>query len=279
MNTLTVLRETAVGIYLGDEERTEVLLPGSLMKSGPTPSGKLDVFIYTDAENRLIASLTKPYAEIKQFAYLRVTSVTEFGAFMDWGLEKDLFVPYSEQKQSMEENEFYVVYIYLDEKTNRIAASSRVEQFISNELVQLEPGQEVDLLVYEESPLGFSSIINGVYKGLIYHNDIYQDVFIGDELKGYVKTLRPDKLIDLSFQKSGFKNVLDATDIVLQNLQQNNGFLGIHDKSSPEEISVKLSMSKATFKKAIGILYRQRQILIKPEGIYLVKKEDPETNS
>lgn len=273
MNTLAVLRETEVGLYVGDQEGNEALVPVSLLKSRHPVGSRMDVFVYTDAENRLIASPAKPYAELNSFVYLRVTDVQEFGAFMDWGLEKDLFVPYSQQDVKMQVDEFYVVYVYLDEKTNRMAASSRIDNFVSNETMSLETGQEVDLLVYDESPLGFSCIINNAHKGLIYHNDIYQEVFVGDELKGYVKNIRPDKLIDLSFQKSGFKNVLDSTDVVLEAIEKNNGFLNLHDKSSPEEISIRLSMSKATFKKAIGILYRQRKVLIKPEGVYLVKDE------
>jgi predicted RNA-binding protein (virulence factor B family) len=194
---------------------------------------------------------------------------------MDWGLEKDLLVPFSEQKHKMSDDNFYVVYIYLDEVTNRIVASNKIDKFINNENIQLEEGQKVDLIVYEESPLGFSCIINGAHKGLIYHNDIYKDVYIGDEMEGFVKTIREDKLIDVSFQKSGFKNVLDSTEVVMEYLEKNNGFLSLHDKSTPEEISIRLSMSKATFKKAIGILYRHRKVLIKPDGVYLVNEETP----
>jgi uncharacterized protein len=273
-NNLTIIRETPVGLHLGDDEHNEVLLPGSLIDFDYKVGDRRDLFVYTDADGRPVASPSKPYAEIGGFVYLRVTSTTEFGAFLDWGIEKDLFVPYNEQKVKMLEDEFYVVHIYLDEKTNRLVASSRIDKFVSNENLSLEQGREVDLLVYEESPLGFSSIINGRYKGLIYHNDIYQEVFVGDELKGYVKTIRPDNLIDLSFQKSGFKNVLDSTDVVLEEVIKNKGFLNLHDKSTPEEISIRLSMSKATFKKAIGILYRHKKILIKPDGVYLVKEEE-----
>jgi predicted RNA-binding protein (virulence factor B family) len=248
-------------------------LPESFIKADHQIGQLLDVFVYTDAENRLICSTSEPYAQLGDYVYLRVTSTTEFGAFLDWGLEKDLFVSYSEQKFKMEQDEFYVVHIYLDEKTNRLAASSRIDNFVSNDNINLVAGQEVDLLVYEESPLGFSAIINNTFKGLIYHNDIYQDVFIGDELKGFVKTIRPDQLVDLSFQKSGFKNVLDSTEVVMEAINENNGFLNLHDKSTPEEISIRLSMSKATFKKAIGILYRHKKILIKTDGVYLVKEE------
>jgi hypothetical protein len=270
---LTVIRETEVGYYLADSDGNEVLMPLSITEKKYNLKELVEVFIYTDSENRQIASPRRPYAQLNDFVYLRVNSVQEFGAFMDWGLEKDLFVPYNEQKQKMEVDEFYVVYIYLDEETQRLAASSRLDSFISTAVKELEVAQEVDVLVYEESDLGFSGIINNKFKGLIYHNDIFKDVYIGDEMKGYVKNIREDQLIDLSFQKSGFKNVLDSTDVVMDYLEKNKGFLDLHDKSSPEEISIRLSMSKATFKKAIGILYRHRKVLIKPDGVYLVKAE------
>lgn len=278
INTLSVLRETDVGLFLGDDEHNEVLLPTSFLKTKHKIDEQVDVFVYTDSDNKLIASSQKPYAELHSFAYLRVTAVTEFGAFIEWGLEKDLFVPYNEQKNKMTEDNFYVVYIYLDKLTRRIVGSNRIEKFLSNDNLQLEEGQQVDLMVFEESPLGFSVIINGKHQGLIYHNDIYHDVFIGDEMKGYVKTIREDKLIDISFQKSGFKNVLDSTEVILEYIKKNNGFINLHDKSTPEEISIRLSMSKATFKKSIGILYRHRKVIIKPEGVYLVKEESSTEN-
>ena len=273
MNSLIVLRETDVGLFLGDSENNEVLLPASFIKSKYKNNDNISVFVYTDSDHKLIASSHKPFAEINNFAYLRVTSVTDFGAFLEWGLEKDLFVPFNEQKIKMNVDDFYVVYIYLDKLTNRLLGSNKIDKFISKEIPELETAQEVDLLVFEESPLGFSAIINGKYKGLIYHNDIYQDVYIGDEMKGYVKTIREDHLIDISFQKCGFKNVLDSTELILAYIKKNNGFINLHDKSSPEEISIRLSMSKATFKKSIGILYRHKKVLIKPDGVYLAKEE------
>jgi predicted RNA-binding protein (virulence factor B family) len=276
-NILREIRETDVGIHLGDEEGNEVLLPASHSKEKFKKGSEREVFVYTDGDGKLLASVNKPYAELNTFFYLRVTSVTPIGAFLDWGLEKDLLVPYSEQKNEMEEGTFYVVYIYLDERSGRIVASSRVDKFLETETIGLEEGQQVDLLIYEESPLGFSCIINNTYKGLIYHNDIFKDVFIGDEMTGFVRTIREDKLVDISFQKSGFRNVLDSTEVVYDYITRNKGFISLNDKSSPEEISVKLSMSKATFKKAIGILYRQRRVLIKPDGVYLSdEKSDPQ---
>ena len=274
VNKLKVLRETDAGLHLVDAEKNEVLLPASFVREKHKVGDRLEVFVYMDAENRSIATLRKPVVQLNEFACLRVNSVTEYGAFLNWGIEKDLFVPKSEQKYEMEPELFYVVYVYLDETTKRLVGSSKVEKFLSEDTSKLEGGQEVEVLIYEETPLGYNSIINGTNKGLIYHNDIHQDIFIGDELIAYVKTIREDKLVDISLQKSGFKNVLSATEIIYEYIETHGGFLGLHDKSTPEEISAKFNMSKATFKKSIGILYRQRRVLIKPDGVYLVKKED-----
>lgn len=273
-NNLTILRETTAGWFLGDDDKNEVLLPISNTRTKLQVKDKISVFIYKDSENRLIATTHIPYAEIYSFAYLRVTSISEIGAFLDWGLEKDLFMPFREQKNNMEEGESYVVYIYLDEETERIIASSKIDNFISNEHLQVEVGDEVELMVFEESPLGFSCIIDKMHRGLIYHNDIYKEIQIGDELKGYIKNIRQDNLIDLSLQKPGFQNVLSSTDVILEYLEHNNGYLNLNDKSTPEEIAKQFAMSKATFKKSIGVLYRHRKVLIKEDGVYLVKEED-----
>jgi predicted RNA-binding protein (virulence factor B family) len=277
MNKLKVLRETSAGLHLGDDERNEVLLPASYVREKHKVNDKLEVFIYTDSEGRLIATLRKPVVQLNQFVCLRVTAATDFGAFLHWGLEKDLFVPKSEQKYEMEPEKYYVVYVYLDDISKRIVASGKVDRFLSNEDMKLEGGQEVEVLIYEETPLGYNCIINGLYKGLIYHNDIFQDIFIGDELIAYVKTIREDNLVDISLQKSGFKNVLSATEIVYDYIVNHGGFLGLHDKSSPDEIAEKFSMSKATFKKSIGILYRQRRVLIRPDGVYLAPPSEEKT--
>ncbi len=270
-NKLKIVRENDAGLFLSDKEGTEVLLPKSHFVGQYKVKDELEVFVYTDGESRLIASTRQPIAKINDFAFLRVSDVTDSGAFMDWGLEKDLFVPFGEQKKEFERENFYVVYIYLDDISKRIVGSSKIDKFISNDDLKLEGGAEVDVMLYEESPLGYSCIINGKHKGLIYHNDIFQDVFVGDELIAYIKTIREDGLIDISLQKSGFKNVLSATEIVQEYLEKHDGFLDLHDKSHPDEITKRLNMSKATFKKAIGILYRHRKVLIKPDGVYLVE--------
>jgi uncharacterized protein len=273
-NTLTVLRETSAGLHLGDGDNNEVLLPNSFIKKPYKIREQLSVFIYKDAEDRLIATTKKPYASLFSFACLKVKEVNASGAFLDWGIEKDLFVPFKEQKSEMTEGSSHVVYVYIDEISNRIIGSSKISQFISNEVLQVKAGEEVNLLVFEESPLGYSCIINAMHRGLLYRNEIFKDIEIGDNLKGYIKTIRPDNLIDLSLQQPGFKNVLSATDMILEYLHENDGFLGLSDKSSPAEIAELFNMSKATFKKSIGILYRQRKVVLKDEGVHLLKEDD-----
>lgn len=270
-NKLKILRNTSVGMYLGDDDNNVVLLPNKYVESDFEIGDEIEVFIYNDSEDRVIATRLKPYVEINQFAYLNVSEVTKFGAFLDWGLEKDLFVPFKEQKHKMFEGYSYVVYVYLDELTNRIVASSKVNKFISNEVLTISQGDEVDLLVYNETAMGFTCIINSKHKGLIYHNDIYQDVRVGDQLKGYVKLIREGNLIDLSLQKIGFKHVLSSTDLILEYLREHDGYLELTDKSSPDLIERRFNMSKATFKKSLGILYRQRQVTLHEDGVRLVK--------
>ena len=269
-NTLTILRDTPVGMYLGEDESQAVLLPKKYIKPDFKVGDQVDVFIYKDSEDRIIATTLEPYAEVNQFAHLNVSEVSRVGAFLDWGLEKDLFVPFKEQKKRMEEGSSYVVFVYLDEVTQRIVASSKINKFISNEVLTVEVGQEVDLLVYDRSPMGYNCIINGDHKGLLYNNEIYSNIQVGDQLTGYIKTIRENNLIDLSLQKLGFKNVLSSTDVILDYLRKHEGFLEMTDKSSPEEIQKRFSMSKATFKKSIGVLYRQRKVVIEDNGVRLV---------
>lgn len=269
-NKLVILRETSVGMFLGDQENNQVLLPKKYILEGFKVNDEVDVFVYKDSEDRAIATTLVPACEINQFAYLNVSQVSRVGAFLDWGLEKDLLVPFKEQKHPMREGYSYVVYVYLDELTQRIVASNKINKFLDNTELSIEPGQEVDILVFDQSNMGLNCIINGKHKGLLYYNDIYKDVRIGDELKAYVKTIRENNLIDLSLQKIGFKHVLSSTDIILNYLNEHGGILKLTDKSSPEEIAEKFEMSKATFKKSIGVLYRQRKVLLKEDGVYLV---------
>jgi len=270
-NTLTILRSTPPGMFLGDDENEVVLLPHKYVEPEFEIGQKVDVFVYRDSEDRLIATRLKPYAEVNQFAYLNVSEVTKIGAFLDWGLEKDLFVPFKEQKHKMIEGYSYVVYIYIDDVTERIVASSKINKFISNEVLTVKQGDEVDLVVYNETDLGFTCIINGSHKGLIYHNDIFTDLSVGDQVKGYVKLIRENNLIDLSLQNIGFKHVLSSTEKILEYLNTHDGYLDLNDKSSPDLIERRFDMSKSTFKKSIGILYRQRKVTIHDDGVRIVK--------
>lgn len=275
-NTLTILRQTPPGMFLGNDENEVVLLPNKCIDPNFKVGDQIDVFIYRDSEDRLIATTLKPFVEINQFAFLNASEVSRVGAFLDWGLEKDLFVPFKEQKQKMTEGHNYVVFIYLDELTDRIVASSKINKFISNEVLEVEQGEEVDLLVYNETDLGFTCVINGIHKGLIYHNDVFTDLAVGDSVKGYVKLIREGNLIDLSLQKVGFKHVLSSTEKILEYLNAHEGYLELTDKASPDLIERRFDMSKATYKKSIGILYRQRKITLHPDGVRLVEAKEGE---
>ncbi len=275
-NTLTILRQTPPGMYLGDGENEVVLLPTKYIEPDFEIGQQIDVFVYKDSEDRLIATRLKPFAEVGQFAYLNVSEATKVGAFLDWGLEKDLFVPFKEQKQKMFEGYSYVVYIYIDDVTERIVASSKINKFISNEVLTVEQGQEVDLLVYNETDLGFTCVINGAHKGLIYHNDVFTDLAVGDQVKGYIKLIRENNLIDLSLQNLGFKHVLTSTEKIMEYLNTHDGYLELTDKSSPDLIERRFDMSKSTFKKSIGILYRQRKVTLHDDGVRLVPLKEGE---
>ncbi|WP_128545873.1 CvfB family protein [Larkinella soli] len=269
INTLTALRETSVGFFLGDDEGNDVLLPNKYVPLDLRVDDTIDVFIYTDSEDRLIATTLIPKIQRNEFARLQVVSVTGVGAFLDWGLEKDLLVPYREQARPMEVGRWYIVYLYLDYDTERLVASARINRFLDTGRPDLEEGQEVALLAYEATDLGVNVIINNRYRGLVYANEIFRKIYPGDRLTGYIKQVREDERVDVSLQKPGYQNVEAGTDRILAALKERRGFLPLTDHSDPEEIYDLLEMSKKTFKKAVGALYRERRIIIKEDGIYL----------
>ena len=269
-NTLRILRGTIVGMFLGDDEENDVLLPKKYIPEDAVVGDDIEVFIYKDSEDRIIATTLEPKIQLNQFACLQVKAVTVIGAFLDWGLEKDLFVPFREQNKKMEEGKWYVVFLYLDEETDRLVASCKVNRYFEKENIDLTIGQEVDLLVFEETEMGLNVIINGKYKGLIYENEIFQRIKIGTNTKGYIKNIREDNRIDVSLQKQGYENVEPNAERILAKLKSNNGFLDITDKSDANYVMYQLEMSKKTFKKAVGALYRQRIIRLEEDGIYLV---------
>ena len=269
-NTLNILRSTSIGLFLGDDEGTEVLLPNKYVPEDFQIDAKMEVFCYLDNNERPIATTLKPYIVRNGFASLKVAEVTDFGAFMEWGLEKHLLVPFREQVQRMEEGKSYIVYLYLDEESFRLVGSSRINKYLSNEDATYEVNDEVDVLVARKTPLGWEVIVDNKHKGLIFDSDLFKPVSMGSRLKGFVKNVRDDKKIDISLQPIGAKMLEPTAKIIFDKLQQNNGFLPLHDKSSPNDIQTTLHLSKKAFKKGVGILYRQRKITIKEDGIYLV---------
>lgn len=268
-NTLTIARETTVGLFLTDGT-TDVLLPRKYMPKVYEVGEEIDVFLYLDHEERPVATTLRPYVQLNEFAHLKVNYMNEYGAFLDWGLEKDLFVPFREQAQRMETGKRYLVYVFLDEKTNRLVASSRIHRFIQEENVTLEPGQEVQVMITHFSDAGVNVIIEHQFRGLAFQNQVFDETLkFGKTYKAYVKQVRPDGKVDISFQKQGLEQIDAAVQKILAELNANRGFLGLHDNSHPEDIKTVLKMSKKTFKKAVGQLYKDRRIDIRENGIYL----------
>lgn len=270
-NTLQVLRSTSVGVFLGDGEGTEILLPNKYVPQGLQLEERLEVFCYLDHCERPIATTLKPKIVRNGFAYLKVAEVNSYGAFMDWGLEKQLLVPFREQATRMQKGKKYIVHCHLDEKTFRLMGSSKIDQFLSNESIDVAIHTEVELLAGRETPLGWEVIVENKYKGLVFKNDIFKPIAIGDRLKGYIKTIRPDHKLDIALQPLGIQMLEPVAKHIFEKLLQHNGFLALHDKSSPETIQHTVQLSKKAFKKAIGVLYRQRKIAIKEDGIYLLR--------
>ena len=268
-HTLKIDRETKVGLFLTNG-KDDVLLPNKYVPNDFTIGEDLTVFVYLDHEERPVATTLKPSITLNSFAVLKVNYINKFGAFLNWGMEKDLFAPFKEQARPMEKDKRYIVTMYLDKQTGRLAASSKINQFLDKEPLDIEVGQEVDLMVSHITEIGINVIINGKFRGLAYQNEVFETVSPGYKTKGYIKTIRPDGKIDVSFQKQGFEAIDDSAQQVLEALKQNDGILRLNDNSHPEEIKSVLKMSKKTFKKAIGSLYKQKLIDINNEGIQLV---------
>lgn len=268
-NTLEILRDTSVGLFLGDDAGNDVLLPNKYVPEIFEIGDKIRVFCYLDYDERPVATSLTPYVTRNNFQLLKVAEVNDFGAFLDWGLEKHLLVPFREQRSKMKEGQWYVVYCYLDEVSNRLVASNKLDKFISNENLTITTRDEVDLIVTRETDLGWEVIINNKHKGLVYFNEIFKKIAVGDKLKGFVKNIRTDQKIDVSLQPIGYKSLEPAANVIYEKLLVKNGFLNLHDKSDPEDIKNVFQMSKKTFKKGIGALYKERKIEIKEDGIYL----------
>ncbi|MBS2098504.1 CvfB family protein [Carboxylicivirga linearis] len=270
-NTLRVIKEVDFGIYLDGAENGEILLPTRYVPKNTNVDDELEVFIYLDSEDRVIATTEKPFATVGEFAFLQVKSVNKVGAFLDWGLMKDLMVPFREQEEKMEEGKYYPVYVYLDEESNRIVATSKMYTVLNNLLPEYEPGQEVDLFVYDKAEIGYKVVVNNLHSGMIYHSQLFQPIKLGDRLKGFVQKVREDDKIDISLQKPGYEAVEGQAAEILNLLKEKGGFLAVSDKSPADLIYKVFKMSKKSFKKAIGTLYKQRLIVIEKEGIKLTR--------
>ncbi|WJJ95650.1 CvfB family protein [Algibacter luteus] len=271
INTLEILRETDHGVYLVDDDDNQVLLPNRYVPEGFKIWEKLDVFVYLDNEERPVATTDMPYIKRGDFALLRCNQVTDYGAFLDWGLVKELFCPFSEQAFKMKPGGWYLVHCYLDEKTNRLVASSKTNRFLDNKELTVAEFDAVDLIVSHPSDIGMNVIVNKKHIGLIYKDSIFRDLSVGDKLKGIVKKIRPGNKLDIALGQVGYRNIEPNADKIMKELQDNSGYLKLTDKSSPEAIKETLQMSKKNFKKAVGTLYKKRLIEIKPDGIYLVE--------
>ena len=270
-NQLEVVKEVDFGLYLDGGDDGEILLPARYVPEGTKVGDMLNVFIYLDNEERLVATTLDPYAQVGQFAYLEVAWVNQYGAFLNWGLMKDLFVPFREQKMKMQVGRKYIVHVHLDDESYRIMASAKVEHFLSGEKPEYEVGEEVNILVWQHTDLGYKAIIDNKFSGLLYENEIFQPISIGMQLKAFIKQVREDGKIDLELQQGGMKKVKDFSETLLAYIKEQRGFIRFTDKSDAEQIYKTFGVSKKTFKKAVGDLYKQRLIVLEPNGIYLVR--------
>ena len=268
---LIILRNTSVGLFLGDGEAGEVLLPNKYCPERYDQGDTLRVFVYRDSEDRQIATTLEPKVHLGEFALLRVNQVSMLGAFMEWGVEKDLLVPFKEQRKKLEEGRWYVVRMALDEQTDRLFGSTRIEHHLDNSELTVTGGEQVELIVFGRSDLGWSVIVNGKHQGLVHANEAFKPISIGDRITGHVKTVRPDNKLDITLQPIGYTHYNDANvELLVKRLQQHEGFLPLTDKSSPEEVHRMFGISKKAFKQALGALYKARQVRIEEQGIVWV---------
>lgn len=271
-NRLKVVKQVDFGMYLDDDVEGEILLPKRYVPQDCKVGDELDVFIYLDNEERLVATTQEPLVQVGQFACLEVAWVNQYGAFLNWGLMKDLFVPFSEQKMKMQVGKRYVVHVHLDEESYRIVASAKVDRYLSKEKADYVPGQEVEVLIWQMTDLGFKAIIENRFGGLLYDSEIFQPLHTGMRLKAYVKQVRDDGKIDLMLQKPGAGKVDDFAKTLLEHIRSNGGRTPLNDKTPAEEIYAMFGVSKKTFKKAVGDLYKKRLVVLQDDGIVLAKE-------
>jgi predicted RNA-binding protein (virulence factor B family) len=270
-NRLEVKTSSPIGLYLTDG-RDDVLLPKKYVPESTEVGDEMEVFVYLDNENRPIATTLEPNAYVDDFAFLKVKDVNEFGAFLDWGIAKDIFVSYAEQRVEMSVGEYYIVYIFLDDVSGRIAATSKWNKYIDTDTSVLQVGDEVELMIAEKTDLGYKAIVDNQFEGLIYANEVFGELKTGDMKRGYVKLIRDDGKIDLRLTPQGYTHIEESQNVLLRQLEANDGTLPLGDKSQPEEIYERLKMSKKAFKKAAGGLFKDRKITISDFEIKLVNQ-------
>ena len=269
-NKMTVVKEVDFGIYLDGGDEGEILMPKRYVPEGTKPGDELNVFVYLDQDERPVATTETPLCKVGDFAYLEVSWVNEYGAFLNWGLMKDLFCPFREQKKRMEKGQGYIVHVGIDEDSYRMVASAKVEHYLSREMPPYAHGDKVSLLVWQKTELGFKVIIDNEFAGLVYADQVFRPLTTGDRLNGYVDRVRPDGKIDVTIQPTGRRNTEEFSEVLLQYLKDNNGHCDLGDKSPAELISDRFKVSKKTFKKAVGDLYKRRLIELSDNGLTLL---------
>ena len=269
-NQLEVVKEVDFGIYLNGGDDGEILLPSRYVPESCKPGDMLNVFIYLDNEERLIATTLQPKVQVDEFACLEVAWVNEYGAFLDWGLMKDLFVPFREQKMKMQKGHRYVVHAHVDEDSYRIMASAKVEKYLSKEMPSYQSGEEVEVMVWQKTDLGYKVIVENKYGGLVYQKEVFKPLEPGMKMQAFVRQVREDGKIDLTLQKDGLQKVGDFAEVLLEFIKEQGGYTSLNDKSAAEDIYEAFGVSKKTFKKAVGDLYKKRLVLLIENGIRLV---------
>jgi predicted RNA-binding protein (virulence factor B family) len=266
-HTLKIVKDLDFGVYLDGGDDLEILLPARYVPQNVKPGDTVEVFIYRDNEGRLIATTDRPLALVGEFRFMEVKSVNQTGAFLRWGIMKDLLVPFREQKMPMQEGRRYLVYVHTDRVTDRIVASARIDKYLDNVLPVYSNGEEVDVLIADRTDIGYKVIVNNKHWGLIYGNEVFRSLEKGELLKGYIKRIREDGKIDVSLVPSGYRKTEGVTDRVFESLKAQGGYLPVHDKSVPEEIYALFGCSKKVFKQSIGSLYKQGLVIIEAGGI------------
>lgn len=273
INRLSIKGIRTDAIDLDGGESGDILMKGKYAAQKYQPNDEIDVFVYIDREQCLLATIQKPYAKVGEFARLTVVATTKAGAFLGWGLEDDLFVPKSEQHGNMKQGKSYVVFVFLSEKSNRITASSKLEKFLNKQPPEYAEGEEVDLLVYAKTDLGYSAVVNSLHVGMIYENEVFQKLAIGQRLQGYIKKVREDLKIDLRLQQAGYQKVDDISHSIFDTIKGCGGMVAVTDKSPAEDIYDLFGVSKKVFKKAIGALYKRKLIILDTDGIKISEKD------